>query len=565
MNVQPPSVSLLNTNDDPEAYPRLDDRQIARLAAKGERLRTQVGDVLFQAGDSTCDFFVILEGKVAIVEDYGTADERELAVLERGHFLGELNLLVGQAVLVTAMVREAGEVLALPVALLRTIVAEDPALGDLVLRAYLRRRWLLIDLRSGLEIIGSRFSPDTRRLREFLARNRLPHRWIDLEMDERARDLLDNLAIPPAETPVVIVGDRVLRNPSNADLAAIVGLRGTSTPARIWDLLVVGAGPAGLAAAVYAASEGIDTLVLDAIATGGQAGLSPRIENYLGFPSGISGGELVERAVLQAEKFGGTISVPDEVSALEEGNQDGGQHVVRLSNGSTITTRTVLIATGARYRRLDVPGIERFEGTSVFHAATQVEALACGGLPVAVVGGGNSAGQAALFLTRHATKVTLIIRGDALGQDMSRYLADAIERESKIEVLLHTEVRELVGSRTLEEVVVQDGRTGERRRIEARVLFVFIGADPNTAWLTGQVALDEKGYVVTGPAARAAANGSPERRSPALETSRPGVFAAGDVRSGSVKRLTSAVGEGAMVVRMIYEHLETFARSPVGR
>lgn len=545
---------LEETPDRNGEFPRLSEAQIEALAGRGERRRAPQGEVLFREGDKGYDFFVVLDGKVAVV----AGDETMIAVHGPRRFLGELGLLTGQAAFFTAVVGEAGEVLGVPVDRLRELVTEDPALGDLILRAYLLRREMLIGLGAGFRIVGSRYSPDTRRLREFAARNRLPHRWIDLEEDEAAESLLRNLGVAPEETPVVIWrGNEVLRNPSNAELASRLGLREPRAVEDVCDLLVVGAGPAGLAATVYGASEGLVTVTLDAVATGGQAGASSRIENYPGFPSGLSGAELADRAEIQAEKFGAHINVPAETTAL--GQRDG-YHVLELDDGTTVSAVTVLIATGARYRKLAVPRLEEFEGTSVFYAATLMEAQLCRNALVAVVGGGNSAAQAALFLAEHTQKVRLLIRHGDLGRDMSRYLADRIERNPKIEVLLHTEVRELVGDRVLEVLIVENNQTGERRRLEARDLFVFIGAEPHTRWLGDELALDDRGYILTGrDAVRPTGKGTPQQlgyEPYLLETSRPGVFAAGDVRSGSIKRVASAVGEGAMAVRLVHARLE---------
>jgi thioredoxin reductase (NADPH) len=544
------------------AYPRLSEQQIAVLQNYGEVRPTRKGQVLFREGDKSCDFYVVLDGIVAIVEGYGY-DDKIIGVHGPGRFLGELGLLIGEALFVTAVVQQPGQVLAVPVDQLRKLVSQDTALGDLILRAYLIRRSMLIGLGTGFKIVGSRYSPDTRRLREFAIRNRLPHRWIDLEDDPKAEKLLDSLGIRADETPVVIWGgDCVLRNPSNSDLARAIGLHVLDTGEAACDLLVVGAGPAGLAAAVYGASEGLTTITLDALATGGQAGTSPRIENYLGFPSGISGSELAERAVIQAEKFGAKVDVPARAIGL--GQQDG-HHVITLDDGTSITSRTIVIATGARYRKLPVPRLEEFEGVSVYYAATQVEVQRCRNDPVVVVGGGNSAGQASLFLAKSASRVVLIVRHGDLGKDMSRYLVDQIERHDRIDVLAHTEVREVRGQDgVLEAVIVEDNQTGERRQLPARAMFVFIGAEPHVDWLGQQVALDEKGFVLTGSdAARAAAShpmpdGDPVHDRPPLllETTRHGVFAAGDVRSGSIKRVAAAAGEGAMVVRLIHEHLD---------
>jgi thioredoxin reductase (NADPH) len=549
-------VQIAETPDLHGAFPRLSEVQIEMLARHGERRRVEPGEVLFREGDERYDFFVILDGKVMVVAGYGD-EQRVIAVHGPRRFLGELSLLTGQAAFFTAVVREPGEVLVVPVERLRALVTQDTALGDLILRAYLLRREMLIGLGAGLQIVGSRYSPDTRRLREFAARNRLPHRWIDLEEDEAAEALLNRLGVAPEETPVVIWrGNQVLRNPSNEELAQTLGLRAPGVAEDVFDLLVVGAGPAGLAAAVYGASEGLRTVALDAVATGGQAGTSPRIENYLGFPSGISGAELADRAEIQAEKFGARISVPAEATALDERD---GYYIVMFNDGSEAMARTVLITTGVRYRRPNVPRLEEFEGTCVYYAATMMEAQMCRGHPVAVVGGGNSAGQATLFLAKHTPKVSLLIRHEDLGRDMSRYLAERIERSPKVEVLRHTEVRELVGNRMLEALIVENNQTGARRRIEARELFVFIGAEPYTRWLGDRLALDDRGFILTGRAAHPAGYG--EGRNAGyepylLETSLPGVFAAGDVRSGSIKRVASAVGEGAMAVRFVHARIQ---------
>jgi thioredoxin reductase (NADPH) len=366
----PEPERLAETPDRYGAFPRLSEAQIEALTAQGYRRGTQPGEVLFREGDPRCDFFVVLAGKVAIVAGYG-GDQELIGVHGPGRFLGELNLLTGQTVFVTAVVREPGEVLVVPLQRLRDLVTRDPTLGDLILRAYLLRRSLLIELGAGFRIIGSRFLPDTRRLREVAARNRLPHRFIDLEQDKAAEAVLRRLGVPPEETPVVIWQDRVMRNPTNAELAHALGLRPPTADTMAHDLIIVGAGPAGLTAAVYGASEGLSTVVLEAVATGGQAGTSPRIENYPGFPAGISGAELAERAVIQAEKFDARIIVPAEAITLEE---SGAGYAVRLDDGTSVAGLAVLIATGARYRKLAVPRIEEFEGVSVFYAATPVEA-----------------------------------------------------------------------------------------------------------------------------------------------------------------------------------------------
>ncbi|MFG1960274.1 FAD-dependent oxidoreductase [Nonomuraea sp. NPDC049028] len=531
------------------AFPRLSEAQLAELSPHGERRAVSLGDVLFREGEPTTEFIVVLSGKVAMVEGYGSGpDEKTIAVQGPGRFLGELSLLTGQAAFLTAVVQEPGEVLAVPAEEVRALVAHDQALGDLILRAYLTRRSLLIGLGTGFRIIGSRYSADCKRLREFAARNRVPHRWIDLEEDEEANALLRELRIPAADTPVVIWrGDKVLRSPTVAELAKAIGLPAPVPGDGVCDLVIVGAGPAGLAAAVYGASEGLTTVVLDAVATGGQASTSSRIENYLGFPSGISGAELAERAVIQARKFGAALTVPAEATGLQP---DDGFYSVLVEDGNTIKGHALIIATGARYRKLDVPELEKYEGSGVYYAATPFELRMCSDSPVVIVGGGNSAGQAALYLARNASSVRVLVRGDDVRASMSHYLADELDRTPGIEIMLNTEVRQLIGDGTLTGVRVHNRRTGKSLEIATRAMFVFIGADPHTKWLEGAVPLDDRGFVITGQ--RTTWNALLP-----LETDHMGVFAVGDVRSGSVKRVASAVGEGAMAVRLVYERFTT--------
>jgi thioredoxin reductase (NADPH) len=543
MSTKPSCEEAAETPDLQGAFPRLSDAQIAALDAQGVRRVTRPGDILFAEGDRECDFFVVLAGKAASVEGHGTPEERVIAIHGPGRFLGELSLLTGEGAYYSAVALDAGEVLAVPAARLRELVARDPAFGDLILRAYLLRRSILIGLGAGLRIVGSKYSPDTRRVRDFAARNRLPYRWLDLEADPSAEAVAAQFGVTPQDTPVVIVHGRLLRNPSNAELAAAVGLPAPNEPQASCDLLVVGSGPAGLSAAVYGASEGMRVIVLDATAAGGQAGTSSRIENYLGFPSGISGAELAERALLQAQKFGARFAVPAEATSIE---QDDGHYRVRLGDGTSLTSALVVLATGVRYRRLDVPRADYFEKISIYYAASQTEALVCSGDPVAIIGGGNSAGQAAVFLSAHAAQVTLIVREHDLGQHMSRYLVDEIARIANVHVMTGTEVRELHGEAALEAVTVTDNRTGTRRTVAARALFVFIGMAPCTGWLGGLVDLDDRGFVRTGP-------GSDGAERSLLETSQPGIFAVGDVRAGSAKRVATAVGEGAMAIRLAFE------------
>ena len=557
MNALTDSLALTESPDLYGAYPRLSDDQIGVLSAVGDRRPVKRGEVLYREGDGNCDFFVILDGKVAVTEE-SSDEERLIGIHGPRRFLGELGLVTGQSVFVTAVVVEAGEVLVVGAERLRELVTGDQVLGDLILRAFIMRRSILIGLGAGFRIVGSRYSPDTHRLRKFAIRNRVPHHWVDLEEDPGAEEMLRRLGVQPSEAPIVLLGPgKVLRNPSNVELARALGLRRDIEHQLTADVLVVGAGPAGLAAAVYAASEGLSTVVLEALATGGQAAMSPRIENYLGFPAGISGAELAERAVIQAEKFGAHLTVPGEAVELKP---LGGGFRVSLRDAAVLTGRTVVIASGVCYRRLSVPGADRLEGMCVHYAATQVETQQCRGEPIVVVGGGNSAGQAVLMLAPHVPRLTLVVNERELGENMSRYLADRILSAPTIEVLTHSEVRELVGEGWLETVVVEDLETGERRRLEARSLFVFIGGRPHTEWLRGLVALDDGGYVLTGEGATAVTadgslgNGREPSRLP-LEASLPGVFAAGDVRSGSVARVAAAVGDGALAIRNVHQFL----------
>jgi thioredoxin reductase (NADPH) len=545
---------LAETPDIGGAYPRLSVQYVQRLRRHGTIQPVQQGDVLVAEGQRERDFHVVLSGKVAAIEGYGSGHGRIVRVHGRNRFLDELGLLTGQPSFVSLVAVADGEILAVPVAELTALAGQDPSFGDLVMRCLLIRRELLIGSITGIKIIGSRFSPDTRRLRELAARNRVPHAWIDLDEDPAAEGLLRALAIDTSDTPVVIWRNTVLRRPSNAELARVAGLRPPDDVNATSDVVVVGAGPAGLAAAVYGASEGLSTVVIDAVAAGGQAGTSSRIENYLGFPAGISGAELADRAVVQSRKFGATVTVPAEAVRLEVG--DDGQ-VVYLDDGTELRTRMVVIATGARYRKLEVPRLAQFEGSSIYYAATFVEAMFCKQQPVSVVGGGNSAGQATIFLSGHASTVRLLIRHDDLARDMSRYLVDQIERLPNVEVWRQTEVIELTGEDgRLRAITVRDNKTGDRRELATAVLFVFIGAHPCTGWLNSAVQLDDHGYVLTG---QGAATGG--LRPELVETSHPGVFAVGDVRSGSIKRVASAVGEGAVAVRLLHDHLGRSGRT----
>lgn len=549
----PVGAGVPETPDRDGAFPRLDEDQLAVLRRLGHVREVEPGEVLFAAGAERCDFFVIESGAVTIVQGLGEED-RVIAVHGQHRFLGEMSLLTGQRLYLSGVVRDAGQVIQVPVEKLREVIANDKSLSDVILGAFIARRAILIDVGTGIKVIGSRFSPESRHLREFLARNRMPYQWIDLEEDDEADALLAGLSIEPDETPVVIAsGGEVLRRPSSAELGRAIGLGSRGAPPALCDVVVVGAGPAGLAAALYAASEGLAVQGVEAIASGGQAGTSARIENYLGFPAGVSGSELTQRAGIQAGKFGARLAVPAGAVGL---NSHPGRHEIALSNGEQATGRTIVIATGAQYRRLGVERLDEFEGGGVYYAATQAEAQLCAGDPAVIVGGGNSAGQAAMFLSRHVSHCRLMIRGGDLAKSMSRYLVDQVERNESVEVLRHSEVVELDGEHELEAVTVADTRSGERTRLDAKALFVFIGASPHTEWLEDQLATDDAGFLLTGRDLQDQSLGEYNGERPLfLETSRPGIFAVGDVHSGSIKRVASAVGEGSMAVRLIHQRL----------
>jgi thioredoxin reductase (NADPH) len=538
------------------AFPTLDEAQIAALGrcAGGALKPYRAGQTLFHAGELDFKFFVVKSGEVEIVDQSGETP-KTVVVHRPGEFTGDVGHLTGRPAVVSAIARTDCEVYEVSADTLREILNRCPDLSDLLLKAFIARRQLLRDSGqfTGLRVIGSRYSRDTFRVRDFLAKNRALFTWLDLEADPQVDRLLKHFGLTEADAPVVAWGGQVLlRNPSNRELADAIGIRRPLEQA-VYDLVIVGAGPAGLAAAVYGASEGLRTVVLERTAPGGRAGSSMRIENYLGFPTGITGGELADRAVLQADKFGAHLSISSPVTGL---TFDRVYPVLRLDGGETLVAKCLLIATGADYRRLGVEGCERFEDCGVYYAATPNEAQLCRDAEVVIVGGGNSAGQAAVFLAGHTRKVFLVIRGDDLSKSMSSYLARRIEQTSNIELLRNTEVRRMSGDGHLSSVGIVNNKTGEERTLTTPALFSFIGAVPRTDWLPKEIETDARGFVRTGPALA----GSPSwvgRRQPfLLETSRPGVFAAGDVRSGSVKRVASAVGEGAMAVQFVHEYLK---------
>ncbi len=537
-------------------FPKLTPAQLDSLGrCRLTKPRTfHAGDRLFAACDRHPWFFVVKSGEVEIVDESG-GRPKTVTVHGPGEFTGDVGQVTGRPAIVSAVARTDCEVYEVSPEGLREVLNNHPDLGDLIMQAFIARRQLLVECPefTGLRVIGSRYSRDTFRVRDFLSENQVPYTWLDLEDAPQVAQLLKQFGLGEADTPVVAWGDKpLLRNPSNRELAEALGLR-RSLERAVYDLVIVGAGPAGLAAAVYGASEGLRTLVLERTAPGGQAGRSMRIENYLGFPTGITGAELAERAVLQANKFGAQLPVPTPVTRL---TFDDGYAVLHLDGGEAVTSKCLLIATGADYRRLGVEGCEPLEGRGVYYAATPTEAPLCRGSEVVVVGGGNSAGQAVVFLAGQASRVVLVVRGDSLYKNMSSYLAHRIEQTPNVEVLLDTEVARLRGDGHLSEVELVNRKTGGRRTIRAPALFSFIGAVPRTDWLPPEVERDDKGFVRTGPPLARSPHWSRPRQPFLLETSRAGVFAAGDVRSGSVKRVASAVGEGSMAVQFVHEYLK---------
>jgi thioredoxin reductase (NADPH) len=538
------------------AFPTLDETQIAGLAgcttATPKFYRD--GQTLFAVGDRDFNFFIVKSGEIEIV-DYSGDEPKTLTVHRKGQFTGDVSHLTGNPRVVSALARGDCEVYEVSGEALRQVLNQCPTVSDIILQAFVARRQLLHESPNfiGLRVIGSRYSTDTFRVRDFLAKNRVLFTWVDVETDPRVDLLLKQFGVTEADTPVVACSQRLLlRNPSNRQLAEEIGIR-QPLEQGVYDLVVVGAGPAGLAAAVYGASEGLRTVVLERTGPGGQAGSSMRIENYLGFPTGLTGSDLANRAILQANKFGARLSVPTPVTRL---GFEKAYSILHLDDGETVTAKCLLIATGADYRRLGVEGCERFEGTGVYYAVTLTEAQMCQGSQVVVMGGGNSAGQGAVFLAQHAHHVLLVIRGDDLHKTMSSYLVRRIEQTANIELLCNMTVRCMNGDGHLSSVEIVNNKTGQARTVETPAVFSFIGAVPRTDWLPPEIERDAKGFVMTGTALAQSHYWTAPRQPFLLETSRPGVFAAGDVRSNSVKRVASAVGEGAMAVQFVHEYLK---------
>ena len=532
-------------------FPKLDAGQIARLAALGRQQDAQAHEVVLEPGDLHHGIFLVLNGSIE-VSRVSAGGETVLHVLGRGEFTGDVNLLSGRGTLVRGRAVEASTLLEIDRANLRHIMQTDAALGEIFLNAFLLRRVFLISNSIGdAVLIGSNHSSDTLRLREFLARNGQPHTYLDVEVDPEVQTVLDQFGVPLADIPVLICrGAVALRNPSNSEAAECLGLNAGIDQGDVSDVVVVGAGPSGLAAAVYGASEGLNVLVLEQNAPGGQAGSSSRIENYLGFPMGISGQELSNRAFVQAEKFGAHIAIARSAKKLKTSHPP---YTIDLDDGGSARGRTIIIAAGSRYRRLDLPNLTQFEGVGVYYGATHVEATVCRDEEVAVVGGGNSAGQAAVFLSGTAKHVYLVMRGPCLAKTMSRYLISRIEASPQITLMAWTKIEALEGDTHLKRVLLHNTKTGTRETRDIQHVFMMTGADPNTEWLRGSLALDAKGFIKTGVEVQ---EGWPLHRAPhMLETSLPGIFAVGDIRAESVKRVASAVGEGSMVVQFVHKVL----------
>ena len=552
-----PLISIPSGGRREHIFPTLTAEQMARVAQHGRVRGVAKGEVLIEAGTSAIPFFVITAGRIEVVRPSGTS-EQLVAVHQRGGFTGEVNMLSGRRTLVRSRAAEDSVVIELTRDQLLSFVQTDPQLGEILMRAFILRRIELIASGIGdVVLIGSVHSAGTLRIREFLTRNGHPYTYIDLDRDSDVQEMLDRFHVTVHDVPVVICrGDVVLRNPTNQQVAELLGFNETIDVSHVRDLVVVGAGPAGLAAAVYGASEGLDVLVLESNAPGGQAGASSKIENYLGFPNGISGQQLAGRAYLQAQKFGAQVMIAKEAMELTCDRQP---YRIKLDGGAAIPALAIIIATGAEYRRLPLDNISTFEGNGIYYGATFVEAQLCSGEEVVVVGGGNSAGQAAVFLAATARHVHMLVRSAGLADTMSRYLIRRIEDNPAISLRTHTEIVSLEGDQHLERVRWRDSRSGEIRDHRISHVFVMTGATPNTRWLDGCVAIDAKGFIKTGPELsrdELASARWPLARAPhLLETSLPGVFAVGDVRGGNVKRVASAVGEGSIAVSFVHRVL----------
>jgi thioredoxin reductase (NADPH) len=539
-----------------QIFPTLTSAQIARVATRGRRRAVRGGEVLVEQGDRAIPFFVVISGELEAVRPT-CATETLITIVTAGQFTGEINTLSGRRALARIRARQDGEVIQLARESVLALVQTDAELSEILMRAFILRRVELLTQGIGdATLVGSSHSADTLRIKEFLTRNGHPYTYIDLEREADVQSLLDHFHVSVADTPVVICrGETVLRNPTNGEIANCLGFNEAVDEAEVRDLVIMGAGPAGLASAVYGASEGLDVLLLETYSPGRQAGSSSRIENYLGFPTGISGNELASRAYTQAQKFGAQM-------LLTTGTRltcDRKPYQIELEDGTKIPARAIVIATGAKYRKLPIENLSRFEGVGIYYGATFVEAQVCNGEDIIVVGGGNSAGQAAVFLAESTKHVYIVVRGSGLIDTMSKYLIRRIEQTPNITVLIHTELVGLEGVDHLERVTVRNTQTGKTEEKNVAHVFVMTGANPNTAWLNGCVVLDNKGFIKTGPDLSteelSGAHWPLSRRPYLLETSPPGVFAAGDVRAGNVKRVASSVGEGSIAISFVHQLL----------
>jgi thioredoxin reductase (NADPH) len=530
-----------------QTFPRLPAEMVARIAQYGTEESLAAGTAVFSRGDRLVDFFVVLEGRIEIYEIDAHGTPQVLTAHEAGQFSGEVDQFNERAVLVSARAAVPSRVIRVRRADFRRLVTAEPDIGEIMMRAFmLRRTGLILHGQAGVMLIGPGHAVDTIRLQRFLTRNNYPYRVIDTETDRDAHGLLTGFALDAGQLPVVVSGARVLRNPTNMALAEALGLTERIDETHVYDVAIVGAGPAGLAAAVYAASEGLETIVVDSTAPGGQAGTSSKIENYLGFPTGISGQALAGRAQIQAQKFGAHLAIPRNVTGLD---CSGGPFRLLLESGGFLQACAVVIATGARYRKLDLPNYAKYEGQGIHYAATAMEGQLCGGETVIVVGGGNSAGQAAVFLSRTTAHVHVLVRSPGLAETMSDYLVQRIAQSPKITLHTSTAIIALEGDDRLRRVTWRNLATGATETADIGNVFVMIGAEPNTGWLGGCLALDDSGFVKTGTGSDGQVLGSP------YATTHPGIFAVGDVRSGSVKRVASGVGEGSVVVHAVHRFL----------
>ena len=555
----PPVPATLDSRAD-QIFPTLTPAQVARIAAHGRMRPVRSGEVLVEAGDHIVPFLVVTAGRLEVVQPSGST-ETLITVHGPGQFSGEVNMLSGRRSLIRVRATEPGEVVELDREHVLALVQTDPAISEILLRAFILRRVELIAHGIGdVVLVGSVHCQGTLRVKEFLTRNGHPYAYIDLDHDTGVQDLLDQFHVAAADVPVLICrGQVVLRNPTDQQIADCLGFNDAIDPGQVRDLVIIGAGPSGLAAAVYGASEGLDVLVVESNAPGGQAGASSKIENYLGFPTGISGQDLAARAYTQAQKFGAQLMIAKGAKRLACDRRPYAIEIDDGANGSSVPARTVILATGAQYRRLPLDNLAQFEGAGVYYGATHIEAQLCDGDEVIVVGGGNSAGQAAVFLAQTARRVHVLVRSGGLAESMSRYLIRRIEDNPAIDLRTHTTITALEGSRQLERVQWRNHQTGSVETHEIGHIFVMTGADPSTGWLDGCVVLDAKGFIKTGPDLSqedlAAAQWPLARPPYLLETSLPGVFAVGDVRAGNVKRVASAVGEGSIAVSFVHRVL----------